>query len=186
MTRSPSPAFAAFRRLDPAVVSRLVEPVAGEVYCHAPADRPFQLEALARPDDGADRWSSPGTSTIYLAGDPLVALAEFARHGDAARPDDRRIVRLRLGPTPVLDLRRPAVVTAIGVDPERCGADREEARWLSAVVRETALCSGLVVPSMAFRDEPERFNVVLFAEAVGSLDERLSEPTEIGRVTIRA
>jgi RES domain-containing protein len=174
------------RRLDVAALGRLVEPVSGDVFCHAPADRPFELEALARPDDGADRWSSPGTSTIYLAGDALVALGEFARHGDAAGSDDRRIVRLKLRRVPVLDLRRPAVVTAIGVDPDRCGVDREESRSLSAVVRGTAICSGLVVPSMAFREDPERFNVVVFAEAVRSLDDCLGEATEIGRVTIRA
>src|SRR5690349_13475956 len=54
-------------------VEAFVRPFAGGVYCHAPTDRPFDLNALARKDDGEDRWSSPGTSSIYLAGDPLVA-----------------------------------------------------------------------------------------------------------------
>lgn len=180
-----SPAAAALARLDVAVLRRLVVPIDGDVYCHVPADPPFELDALAVPDDGHDRWSTPGTSTIYLAGDPLIAIAEFARHGDPARSDDRRIVRLRLAPTAVLDLRRQAVVAAIGVDPERCGADRDEARSLSGAVREAGICAGLVVPSMAFRDEPARFNVVLFAEAVDSLADRLTEATEIGRVTVR-
>ncbi|HEY8439099.1 MAG TPA: RES family NAD+ phosphorylase [Candidatus Limnocylindrales bacterium] len=185
MSALSSPAAAAFGRLDAAMLRRLVAPINGDVFAHAPADRPFELEALAVPDDGHDRWSSPGTSTIYLAGDPLIALAEFARHGDPRRSDDRRIVRLRLAPTPVLDLRRPAVLAAIGVDPERCGADRTEARSLSGAVRDAGICAGLVVPSMAFRDDPQRFNVVLFAEAVDSLADRLREPAEIGRVTVR-
>ena len=69
----------------------------GGLYCHAPGDRPFDVEALARDDDGEDRWSTPGTSTIYLAGDRLVAAAEYARHGPRdGRDDQRRLVKLRV------------------------------------------------------------------------------------------
>lgn len=47
------------------------------VACHAPADQPFDLAALARPDDLDDRWGTPGQRTVFLASDPAVALAEL-------------------------------------------------------------------------------------------------------------
>ena len=162
----------------------LVEPVAGDLYCHAPADLAFELAALARPDDRHDRWSTPGTATIYLAGDSLVALAEYARHGDAGQPDERRIVRVTLRPTPVLDLRRADVAAALGLDLDACGSDRAEARSVASALRESRVSAGLIVPSMAFRDDPDRLNVVLFAEALGPLADVILDPTEVGRVTI--
>jgi len=148
----------------------LVQPLDGRVYCHVPMGRPFSYAALARPDDGHDRWGSTGTRTVYLAGDDAVALAEYARHRDDAAPTDARgLCSLRLQTVRVLDLRDRAVTGPLGLrgDADRF-LDRQVARRASQTVRDIAVCQGLIVPSMAFLDQPERFNVVLFVESLGS------------------
>jgi hypothetical protein len=147
----------------------LVEPFGGRVHCHAPADRPFSYEALCRPDDGRDRWGAPGARTVDLAGDPAVALAEYARQRQPGAPADSRCIwTFRLGAVTVLDLRRPAVTDCLGLDRgARVFLDRQLSRAVSGTIRATGLCQGLLVPSMAFLDRPERFNVVLFGEQLG-------------------
>jgi hypothetical protein len=173
--------------IDTAALERLVHPTDGPVYCHAPADRPFDLRALDRPDDEADRWSAPGTRTAYLARDPLVALAEYARHGPPfAAPEERRLVRLTLRPIRALDLRTEAVRSALGVgDDVRQYADRERARRLGLAIRSARICEGVVVPSMAFLDDLERSNVVIFCELVArGLDAILRDAAEVGTIRL--
>lgn len=157
----------------------LLRPFSGEVFCHAPADRAFVLGALARADDGHDRWSTGGTRTAYLAGDAWTAIAEFARHGQSdGPPDDRRLVRLRLAAVTTIDLRGATTRAALGItDGPGAFLDRRCARELSAEIRSAGACEGLIVPSMAFLDRPERFNVVLFCEAIGpGLETVLRDP----------
>ena len=165
----------------------LVVPFGGTVCCHAPADRPFDLDALDRADDGHDRWSSPATRTTYLAGDPLTALAEFARHGQQGGPaEDRRVMSLRLMAVTAIDLRRSATRSALDIEggPE-VFLDRGRTRELSRAIRTASVCEALIVPSMAFLDRPDRFNVVIFCEALDrGLGGVLTEPTEVGRLRI--
>jgi RES domain-containing protein len=165
-----------------------VRPVGGAVYCHAPVDRPFELRALVREDDPADRWSSPGTRTVYLARDPLVAVGEYVRHGRVGRADERRIVRMQLAPTPALDLCREEVREALGLaSGPHAFTDRDVARRLSAVIRALRICEAIVVPSMAFVDVDDRSNVVLFAEALERpLADVIGDPVEIGRLHLEA
>ena len=144
----------------------LVQPFDGRVYCHAPMDQAFSYAALARPDDGRDRWGATGTRTVYLAGDAAVALSEYARHRDAKAPADSRcLYSMRLQGVMVLNLRDSAVTRLLGLAP---GAgqflDRHVARRASQLVRDTGVSQGLIVPSMAFLDQSGRFNVVLFVE----------------------
>jgi RES domain-containing protein len=170
-------------------VAARVRPFAGDLYCHAPADRPFDVEALARDDDGEDRWSAPGTATIYLAGDPLVATAEYARHGPRdARDDQRRLVKLRLRNVRLLDVRDRAVQAGLGdADHPIAWLDIGRAREVARRIREAGICDGLIVPSMAFVDRDDVFNVVLFREAItGPLGAALDEPREVGRIELSA
>jgi RES domain-containing protein len=164
-----------------------VEPWGGPVYCHAPADQPFNLAVLGRPDDGHERWGTSGLRTVFLATDPAIAIAEYARHRSPGAPaDERRVVAMRLSAITVVDLRRPAVADALGVStPSRHVGDRHVARRVAADVRRTGLCQGLIVPSMAFLDRPERSNVVLFVEHLGrDLDQLLGEIHEVGRLRL--
>jgi RES domain len=173
--------------IDIRALARLVKPVDGPVYCHAPGDRAFDLDALGRPDDEADRWSAPGARSAYLAGDPLVALAEYARHGPAGLDaDERRLMQLQLGAVPALDVRDHAVRSVLGLaDRPDAYADRELARRHGLAIRESGVCQALVVPSMAFLDQPDRRNIVLFCELLdGGLASVLGEPVEVGRVRL--
>jgi RES domain-containing protein len=94
----------------------LIIPFTGEVYRHLPVDSPYPVTdfRLAGSGDG-NRWNSPGQRTLYLAIDPAVALAEWARHLQASfdpRTDPalrRHMYRLRVELSAVLDLRHPRV-----------------------------------------------------------------------------
>jgi RES domain-containing protein len=178
LTHSPDPEIAA--------LERLVAGHGGKVFCHVPASEPFELEALARPDDGEDRWGVPGLRTAYLASDPAIAVAEYARHHDpAGPPEERRIFRLNLRELPMLDVRQPRAVAALGLGTVSEFADRALARRVARLVREAGICQGLVTPSVAFLDQPERSNVVIFcdgeASAIGSV---LADPQPMGRLAL--
>ena len=165
----------------------LVAPFGGRLSCHLPATEPFSIDRIARADDGHDRWGMPGRQTAYLASDRGVAVAEFARHCEpGASADARRIVDVRLQAVPVLDLRSAAVLTALGCAPSmRSGFDRATARRLSAELRDLGICQGLLVPSMAFPDRPDRFNVVLFCERLNSdLGSLLFDVQDVGAIRI--
>ena len=156
----------------------------GRVFCHAPADQPFDLDALARPAEDADRWSVPGTLTAYLASTSAVAAAEWARHaGDG--PDRRAIVALVLRPIDVLDLRR-----SLPSEPDRPAdpdafLDRERTRGAAAEARRQGV-RGILVPSVAFPDRVEdAFNIVLFCERLtGGIGAALTEPRPVGRIEV--
>jgi hypothetical protein len=154
---------------------------------HAPSRETFSIDSLARPDDGHDRWGGPGRRTVFLASDSTVALAEYARQREPGAPDDRRcLYTLRLQAVATLDLRSRAVLETLGLEgSSRVFIDRVVARQVATAIRDADLCQGLIVPSVAFLDRPERFNVVLFAERLGvDLDALLRDPEVVGEVRL--
>lgn len=161
------------------------------LYCHAPADAAFEPAALADEGDAADRWCLPGEPTAYLASDAGVAMAELARHHPPGGMSVERVI-MRLEPRPggvhgLVDLRDPAVLGALGASGDLPSfLDQEAARSVAARVREDDRHLGLIVPSMAFLDDPERANVVLFAERLGEggLGARLVGWREIARIMV--
>jgi RES domain-containing protein len=146
----------------------------GPLYCHVPEGDEVDLDALAEADGAGDRWNPPGRPTAYLASDPGVVLAEFGRHRGQGEPENTcRIVRLGFGPEELgsldglVDLRDPAVLGALAVRGAPVAfLDRTLARDVARRLRADPGCRGLVVPSMAFLDQPERCNVVVFADAL--------------------
>jgi RES domain-containing protein len=109
-----------------------------------------------------NRWSRVDEPTVYLAGDPSLALAEFARHGP---PDG-----MPEGLIWSVDVRLEAIVDVR--DPESRLAAEEPPRWLdhdwchalAGRLRGQGGCDGLVVPSAALLDRPERWNLVVFVD----------------------
>jgi RES domain-containing protein len=147
----------------------------GPLYCHVPEGDEVDLDALAEADGAQDRWNPPGRPTVYLASDPGVVLAEFGRHRGQGEPESAcRIVRLGFGCESgldgidgLVDLRDPAVLGALGVQGGPVAfLDRTLARDVARRLRADPACRGLVVPSMALLDQPERCNVVVFADAL--------------------
>jgi RES domain-containing protein len=128
-----------------------------------------------------NRWSRAGEPTIYLAGDVAVALGEFARHMPldpsprvgslwSVSLDLERVVDLRRADVP-RELSLPAGSSWI-LDADRC-------RDVSATLRRADV-TALLVPSAAFLDRPDRFNIVIFADRLhGHLDDRIREPRRV-------
>jgi RES domain len=155
---------------------------AGPGFCHVPARQPLDVERLAEADADDDRWNEPGEPTIYLALDLPLALAEYARH---AGPDDARdLIRFDVGLDGVADLRpRDGSTDAAGVAEI---ADRTVARRIASGFRERPDCRGLLVPSLAFPDDPARANLVVFADRLpGGIAAWLGQPTTVGHVEVR-
>jgi RES domain-containing protein len=143
----------------------------GVAFCHVPADEPIRLDALVSDDGTDDRWNGRGEPTVYLAVEPVTAIAELARHLDLSPADPpvrRRLLGLSLQVEGLLDLRRPDVRQAIEA-PDDLDAfrDREVARASARRARSRAGVAGLLVPSMAFLDDLSRANLVLFMEHLG-------------------
>jgi RES domain-containing protein len=161
------------------------------LYCHAPVNDQFDPDALGSAADAGDRWSAPGQPTAYLAGDAGVAMAELARHhppgGTAV---ERRVMRIEPRPGAVralVDLRDQAVARAIGAPQElERYLDRELARSIAAAVRSDERHAGIIVPSMAFLDRPDRPTIVLFAERTGDdgLAGLFAGWSEVARITV--
>jgi RES domain-containing protein len=125
-----------------------------------------------------NRWSAPGEPTICLAGDVAVALAELARH---LTPDEMataaRVWTVEVHADAIADLRRePVRVGLPDWDDRRWVNDIERCRRLGQEVRHAG-AHGMIVPSAAFPDRPERHNLVLFAENVWSdLNQTITDP----------
>ena len=103
---------------------------------------------------------------VYLASDAGVAIAELARHhGPDDEADDRRVLRLvpAAAIMGLVDLRDDAV-PGPGSTSRWPRSWTVSARSLAGRIRADARHAGLIVPSMAFLDDPSRCNVVLFAE----------------------
>jgi RES domain-containing protein len=149
----------------------------GIAWCHVPADQPVRLEKLVTVDGDDDRWNRPGEPTVYLATEPALALAELARHlepGRKAEPVRRTLLGLKLDIDGLLDLRRADVRAALdGPEAVEAFRDHEVARSVADRARTGEQAAGLLVPSMAFLDEPGRANLVLFVENLGGDFQRL-------------
>jgi RES domain-containing protein len=130
--------------------------------CMGPATRSLEPHVLVTRD--RNRWSDAGEPTIYLAGDPGVAIAEFGRHwSDDSVPAAMWTVRLRLDRA--IDLRGPEVRQALGIpnDPTWM-LDRDRCRSIARELRASGGCDGLIVPSAAFLDDDRRWNAVVFVD----------------------
>jgi RES domain-containing protein len=115
----------------------------------------LRVEELVSAD--GNRWSHEGEPTVYLASSDAVVLAEFGRHLD----DDGAAVgfwSLRLRASAVVDLRGLRTTDpARLLDPGWCAQIAR--RW-----RSEPGCEGMLVPSVAFLDRADAWNVVLFVE----------------------
>lgn len=158
----------------------------GPAFCHVPADAPLDLSKLAESDGDDDRWNAPGQPTIYLALDVAVALAEYARH--VTSDDARRLLRFDVRLDGVADLRHRHERADNGHDgPPVELADRAVARRVAASARSDSSCRGLIVPSIAFPDDPSRGNLVVFADRLpAALADWLGPPTTVGQVELVA
>jgi hypothetical protein len=128
----------------------------------------WEIDRVITNEEG--RWNRAGQPTIYFATDPGVALAEFGRHApEDGAPPIASLWRLRLSLEEVSDVR--------GL-PDDVVLDRRRSRALADDLRSLGLM-GMLVPSVAFLDNRDRFNVVIFAEVIGG---RISDVIEAPRL----
>jgi RES domain-containing protein len=154
-----------------ATLAGLIGPWSGTTYRHIPADRGYDVRDLRyahRRSSG--RWHWEGQPTLYLASDAGVAIGEFARHlavdrTGAPLPARRTVYEMGVRLSRTVDLRDPAVLRLIGRDdaPE-CWLDVRIARAVATFFRDSLDVQALLVPSVAYLDDGDRFNVVAFLE----------------------
>ncbi len=148
-----------------------IRPWSGTAFRHIPADAPYDVRDLRFAGRrSAGRWHWQGQPTLYLASDAGVAIGEFARHlaldrGGGAVPARRAVYEMRLDVERALDLRDRSVLAMIGRDDApTCWLDERIARATATFFRDTLAVQAIVVPSVAYLDAPDRFNVVAFLE----------------------
>jgi RES domain-containing protein len=137
-------------------------PVSTRAFSTGPAGARLDVSRL--PSTEANRWSRQGEPTIYLAGDPGVALAELGRHWEEQR-GEVAIWSLHLALRAAADLRDPATRAILDVpDDPRWILDQDRCHALASRLRWGGTHDGMIVPSAAFLDDPSRWNAVVFAD----------------------
>ncbi|MBI2940425.1 MAG: RES domain-containing protein [Chloroflexi bacterium] len=141
-----------------------------------------------------NRWNAPGEPTLYVAADPAIAIAEYARHIDrdyhpdlAGRPLRRRMYRLRMHLDPVLDLCIPDAWLALGglKDAPSCFLDEAIARATARFVRAATPAVAMRVPSVAFLDDLTRWSLVVFLDKLpGDPRSYVTSVTDAGLIQI--
>jgi RES domain-containing protein len=155
-------------------------PVSTRVFSTGPAGASLDVSRL--PSTEANRWSRDGEPTIYLAGDPGVALAELGRHWEEQRVEVA-VWSLDLTMRAAADLRDPATRAILGVpDDPRWILDQDRCHALASHLRSDGAHDGLIVPSAAFLDDAGRWNAVVFAD-VRPVDEVIRVESVAMRVT---
>jgi RES domain-containing protein len=131
-----------------------------------------------------NRWNEAGETTLYVAGDVGVAIAEWARHFEvdrspalAAAAIERTVYRLEITVDRVLDLRDPHVCADLALaNAPACFLDITIARATAQFLRRTSPTQAMLVPPIAMLDKPDRWNLVLFLERLPD-DVRLFIPS---------
>lgn len=145
----------------------------GSALRHIPAGVKLDVLDLRFAGRGAEnRWNEPGEPTLYLAGDAGVLIAEWGCHFAIERtPELRRqtveraVYTLDLSIDSVIDLRDPRVTASLSLDnAPYCFTDRTVARATARFVRGTTAAQALVVPSMGFLDDLDRWCLVAFLD----------------------
>lgn len=119
-----------------------------------------------------NRWNVQGERTLYLASDRAVAIAEFARHLQDERPlalagiiGERQLYRLEIAIDLTLDLRDAALTQQLSLhEAPTTFLDKSVARAVAGFLRVTTLAQAVLVPSIAFLDDPRRFLLVCFLD----------------------
>jgi hypothetical protein len=155
-------------------VDRYLEPWAGSAFRHISVRSGYDILDFSFAGRGADnRWSAFGQPTLYLAGDFGVPAAEWARHySNVSRASvvlpsatNRVVFGLNLMIERVVDLRRREVLEALSVRSAPVSfLEIGFARLVANRVRNESGAQAMIVPSMSFLDQPERWCLVLFLE----------------------
>ncbi len=157
------------------LLRELTRPWTGPVLRHIAAGSPRSiLDDTWIGHAPTNRWNEAGTPTYYFAVDVGVTIAEYARHLAGELPDGvserlaRSLWKVNANLESVLDLTEPAIVAAAGAGPINdwildLDVTRKTATYLRAQVERL---QALLVPSVAFLDQPARFNLVVYRDRI--------------------
>lgn len=114
--------------------------------------------------DAPNRWNAGGEPTIYVSGDPGLALVECGRHPTDLE-NGLRLYEVDLRVPRALDLRDARVVRALSLPTDVYWVfDRDRTNRISRSLRDSGSCDALIVPSAGALDGRDRWNIVVFAE----------------------
>ena len=161
----------------------------GEAFRHVPAgSRTDVLDFRRAGRNALNRWNESSDPTLYLAGDEGVLIAEWGRHFAVDRTPalqaatvERIVYRLSLEVGRVLDLRSPDVWRLLPwpMRPAVSPIDPLPAPRPPSSGRTTA-AQALLVPSIGFLDQLDRWCLVLFLEKLPAPSEFISAVTPVG------
>ena len=102
--------------------------------------------ALDLISDKQNRWNAEGEPTIYVSGDPGLALVESGRH-EVDLEDGLRVFQVQLLIPNALDLRDAGVRAALSLPDERLWIlDRERTRAVAGALRRSREVLGVESP----------------------------------------
>jgi RES domain-containing protein len=165
------------------VAERLTRPLRAPAWsCRfhdAPSASPLDLIS-----DQPNRWSAAGEPTVYVSGDPALALLEAGRHPDDVG-DRVSLVRVELRIPLAVDLRDPNVRQALELPADlEWILDRRRTQAVSSGLRHSGVCDGLIVPSAGALDQLDRWNAVIFADDRQAVLRVLGAPKSAGGLEI--
>jgi hypothetical protein len=124
-----------------------------------------------------NRWNVGGEPTLYFGDGRATVMAEWDRHlredrgktiAHYTRPRD--LYKLRIRVKCLLDLRAAETWQALSLlNAPTCFLDRAVARATAQFVRKTTGAQALLLPSVAFLDNLEKWVLVLFLEKLGTV-----------------
>lgn len=163
----------------------MTDELAGPWRSKAWASRGESLPSACAVDlisDRANRWNVDGEPTVYLSGDPALALIEAGRHPDDLE-DRARLIEAEVRIALAVDLRDPDVRRSLDLpDDPFWILDRARTRAAAQALRHSGVCDALLVPSVGALDQPERWNLVVFADDRGALAAMVTVVGEVGSI----
>jgi RES domain-containing protein len=164
-------------------------PWSGVGFRHIPAGSPFDVLDLRFAGRSAEnRWNERGQPTLYLAGDEGVLIAEWGRHFAVNRTPElerqtveRAVFRLTMALEGVLDLRDTALWRELSFNnAPNCFLDRAIARATGGFIRATTEAQAIIVPSVCFLDQLDRWCLVLFLEKLPDSQDFVTDVASVG------
>lgn len=163
-----------------------------------PLAGPFEGRAWVCRDDGlpsndaadlisdkGNRWNAEGEPTLYLSGDPALAFVECARHPDTLEERScllEATVRIPMA----VDLRDRDVRGSLSL-PADLGwvLERDRTQAVSRSLRRGGMCDALIVPSAGALDQPDRYNLVVFADDPARIPRFVRNLRPVGELELR-
>ena len=163
--------------------SRLATPFGGRAWVCRDEGLP-SASAVDLISDKANRWNAEGEPTLYLSGDPALAIMECARHPDDLKRRSR-LLEVDVSITRAVDLRDADVRAELSVPHDRQWVlDRDRTQAISRSLRQSGMCDALLVPSAGALDQEDRYNLVVFADDRASVPGLVHDLRPVGELAI--